>query len=214
MRTSWLVRTFVVLGLASFAACSGAEVPAASAGPQAGGADAQPALASTAPGSGLAAPAAATPGSQPATHDPVEVKMGGLTLHMEGNTLTGNGAATGEANGGFSVVDVKVQTEPPLKLKVRIEPAIAPQLLQEVADQHPSSFAIVNMDGARVEASMTLARPSFTLAGRTIDVAGGRLTVCGIAMGAIGDYDTITLARGEVRVEDVFRGPLPAPVAR
>jgi hypothetical protein len=207
MRTSPLVRTFVVLGLATLAACSGSDAPAASAAPQAGGADAQPAHSSTAPGAGPAAPAAAT-------HDPVDVKMGGLTVHLEGNTISGNGPSKEEANGGFSVVDVKVETEPPLKLKVRIEPALAPQLLQEVADQQPSSFSVGEMDGARVEASMTLARPSFTLAGRTLDVAGGRLTVCGIGMGAIEDFDTITLARGEVRVEDVFRGPLPAPVAR
>lgn len=216
MHSSRWLRSLVVLGLVSLGACSdsaapavtGAGAPAASApaapdGPaQAGGPAAEPAAAA-----GASAPVAAT-------HDPVDVKVGGLTIHMEGNTITSNGPATGEPSGGFSVVGVRVESDPPLKLTVRIEPALAPKLLQELADQQPSSFSIGTMEGARVEARMTVARPSFTLAGRTLDVTGGRLTVCGIAMGPIADYDTITLAPGEVRVEDVFRGPLPAPVAR
>ena len=205
MRTSRLIRTFVVLGLASLVACSRSDAPAAAGAPDSAAA-AKPADA--------AQPVTPAAGPVAATHDPVDVKVGGFALHMEGNTITGNGPSKGAASDGFSVVEVRIQADPPLKLTVRIEPALAPRLLQEVADQHPSSFSIVNVEGARVEASMTIGQPAFTLAGRALDVAGGRLTVCGIAMGAIEDYDTITLARGEVRVEDVFRGPLPAPVAR
>ena len=201
----------IVLGLAaSLAACSGSDAPAAaapkteaSATPTAPAAPA-PAVAPTAP---AATPAGTPAAAKPA--EPVDLKVGGVTIRMEGNTITSGDGADAD---GFSLVDLEIAAEPPLKLKLRVDPALAPQLQQELADQKPSLFAIKDADGARVTLRIRIGQPSFTIAGRTIDVSGGKLSVCGIAMGAIADLDTITLARGEVRVEDRFRGPLPAPV--
>ena len=197
----------IVLGLAaSLAACSGSDAPAAAA-PKTEASATPTAPAAPAPAVAPAAPAATPAAAKPA--EPVDLKVGGATIRMEGNTITSGDGAGAD---GFSLVDVEIAAEPPLKLKLRVDPALAPQLQQELAEQKPSLFAIKDADGARVTLRIRIGQPSFTIAGRTIDVSGGKLSVCGIAMGAIADLDTITLARGEVRVEDRFRGPLPAPV--
>jgi hypothetical protein len=180
------------------------------------GTDAAAKTAATAPSEPGVSGATGAPGASGATagassgagQQPVEMTVGGMTLHMEGNTITSREGAAGET---LSVVEIDIRGEAPLKITVKVDPQLAPQLLQEVADQNPSSFAIRDMGGARVALAMTIARPSFTVAGRTIDVTGGRLTVCGIAMGTIRDRDVLTLTSSQVRVEDVFRGPLPAP---
>ena len=197
----------IVLGLAaSLAACSGSDAPAAAA-PKTEASATPTAPAAPAPAVAPTAPAATPAAAKPA--EPVDLKVGGVAIRMEGNTITSGDGAGAD---GFSLVDVEIAAEPPLKLKLRVDPALAPQLQQELADQKPSLFAIKDADGARVTLRIRIGQPSFTIAGRTIDVSGGKLSVCGIGMGAIADLDTITLARGEVRVEDRFRGPLPAPV--
>ena len=90
----------------------------------------------------------------------------------------------------YSVLDVRIAAPKPLVLKVRVEPELAPDL---------------------ASTTLKLETPEFTVAGRSIDVSGGRLSVCGIGLGPIEDRSVLTLQRGEVRVDDVFRGPLPAP---
>ena len=91
----------------------------------------------------------------------------------------------------YSVLDVAIAAPKPLLLTVRVQPDLAPDL---------------------ASASLKLEQPSFTVADRPIDVSGGRLSVCGIGLGPIEDRSVLTLQRGEVRVDDVYRGPLPAPV--
>jgi hypothetical protein len=91
----------------------------------------------------------------------------------------------------YSVLDVEISAPKPFVLKLRVEPELAPDL---------------------ASAKLKLEQPTFTVAGRPIDVSGGRLSVCGIGLGPIEDRSVLTLQRGEVRVDDVYRGPLPAAV--
>jgi hypothetical protein len=126
----------------------------------------------------------------------------------------------------FSVIDVEITGPTPFRLKLRVQPELAPDLASTMASNlaggaagnaagsaGSASFEITNTDGARIGASLRLDRTSFTVAGRPIDVAGQRLQVCGIDFGPIATGDVVTLARGEVRVENAFRAPLPEPVA-
>lgn len=90
----------------------------------------------------------------------------------------------------YSVFDVEIAAPKPLVLKVRVQTDLAPEL---------------------AAGKLKLEQPTFTVAGRPIDVSGGQLSVCGIGLGPIEDRSVLTLRRGEVRVDDIYRGPLPAP---
>jgi hypothetical protein len=90
----------------------------------------------------------------------------------------------------YSVLDVEIAAPTRMLLKLRVQSELAPDL---------------------ASATLKLEQPSFTVADRPIDVSGGRLSVCGIGLGPIEDRSVLTLQRGEVRVDDVYRGPLPSP---
>lgn len=152
------------------------------------GRDAAPAPAAKAP---AAAPvAAAVHESKPAPVEPVPLPPPAKPVAAEPPAEKHISTPAPPRGDTYSVLDVEIAAPKPLLLKVRVEPELAPDL---------------------ASATLKLEKPEFTVAGRPIDVSGGRLSVCGIGLGPIEDRSVLTLRRGEVRVDDVFRGPLPAP---
>ncbi|HZM00068.1 MAG TPA: hypothetical protein VFD43_07450 [Planctomycetota bacterium] len=133
---------------------------------------------------------------------------------MDGNTII---SRDGPSTDPFSVIEVEVTAPSPFELTVRVQPELAPDLANEMLEtvgnaKGERSFAIKELDGPRLGASLKLNRTAFTIAGRPIDVAGGHLRVCDVEFGPLATGAVVTLKPGEVRVDDVFRGPLPAPV--
>jgi hypothetical protein len=164
-----------------------------------------------------AAAKADVPTEPPAPQSTPEPRAGNPRLDARaggGTNTRGDKASTDP----FNVIDVEITAPTPFKLKLRVQPELAPDLASAMARdvngaQGATSFTVNEQDGERIGAVLKLDRTTFTVAGRPIDVVGKRLQVCGIGFGPLATGDVVTLARGEVRVENVFRGPLPAPVA-
>ena len=150
-------------------------------------------------------------------------KKSGVSNSMQGNTIRSPAL---DALGGWSAVDLVI-TQPassagavpagaaPAELRLRIK--IAPALSRGVMDECSAelgrggvrSFTVNGQDGDQVLVKLELKRTDLSLTGRAIDVAGSRLRVSGVDLGALTGGDVVELSPDGVRVAGELRGPLP-----
>ncbi|MGQ0553486.1 MAG: hypothetical protein ACT4PU_09740 [Planctomycetota bacterium] len=168
------------------------------------------------------ASAPATSVESAATTEPVKAaapaKKSGIEISMQGNTISSPELKT---LGGWSAVDlviVQPAAQPAnlpteLRLRIKIAPSLADGVLEECSAElgrgGVRSFGINGQDGDQVLVKLELKRTDLTLTGRAIDVAGSRLRVSGVDLGALTSGDVVELSLDGVRVAGELRGPLP-----
>jgi hypothetical protein len=138
-----------------------------------------------------------------------------IQIDLGGNTIVPAGGMS--QPDGWSLVELTLADGGPLRVDVRLAPdlAVDPSALwaELIAEANRGGGArqvsVRAMDEDQLVASATLPRATLTLAGRAVDLSGGRLSIGGVDLGPLAAGAQVELSAAGVRVDGERRGDLP-----